>query len=167
MRIVAAPEKTRSSSATTITVTVTSTTSSAASVLLVPFPTFLPGSIKGGHGVMLASTDLRSNYILVTCDLVRIDFTVVVDVEKRKESLGILLHLLNRQAAVMVLVGLFEPVCQRIVFPTVRSERFAHRTNEQPSRTPWSGHRSGRSIGSRTSARNLNNREKQWSKDHR
>lgn len=83
---------------------------------------------------MLAGANLGGDDVLVASDLVRIDLAVVVDVQNCKEPLGVLLHLLNGQSPVMVLVGLLEPVSQRVIVAADRSEGFSHGADEQPSR---------------------------------
>ena len=65
--------------------------------------------------------------------LVGIDLAVMIDVENGKEALGILLHLGEREPAVMIAIGLREPVGERVVVTSCRTERLAHRADEHPA----------------------------------
>jgi hypothetical protein len=64
----------------------------------------------------------------VAGDFVRIDFTVVIDVKEGEESFRILLHLKERQPAIMVRIRPVEPVGEGIA--AVIAERLSHRTDE-------------------------------------
>src|SRR5579884_1354820 len=92
--------------------------------------------------------DLRSDDRFVPTDLVRIDLPIVVDVEGREESLGVLLHLLESEIAIVIPVGLLEPHLQGIP-STFGAERLAHRTDEKPPPVPrWGGRGlKGRRLG--------------------
>ena len=97
-----------------------------------------------GHLEMLAARDLGRDYSLVTGDLVGVDFPIMVDVQGGEESRGILLNFLEIQSAVMIPVGLAEPVGERVVVAPRWAERLAHRTNEHASMAGKGGGRSRR-----------------------
>lgn len=79
---------------------------------------------------MGAAPDLRGNQIFVSAYLVWIDFPVVIDVKHRKEAIRVLLHLVERQLAIVIAVSLSKPVNKRVVLAPIRAKRLAHRTDE-------------------------------------
>lgn len=83
------------------------------------------------HAEMRAALDFGSDDILVPGDFVRIDLAVMIDVKKREKALSILHHLVERQIAVMIPIGLREPVGERVVAAVTGAKWLAHGTDEQ------------------------------------
>ena len=87
--------------------------------------------VLGVHVGRLA-LDLWGDRGLVMCDLVGVDLTVVVEVERGEKTIRVLLHLVDGKEAVMIAVGLGEPVRQRVL-PT---EGLSHRADEESAVMP-------------------------------
>jgi hypothetical protein len=82
------------------------------------------------HCEMGGARDFRRDNGLISLDLVGIDLSIIIDVEKRIETVRVCLHLIKRKLAVMVAVGLLEPVGDA-VGAAIGSKGLAHGTDEQ------------------------------------
>jgi hypothetical protein len=127
-------------SATTLTATATRATTAAtpamtaAAISAASAPlTFVAGFGRCGelHRVSAAGSDLGGDDFLVAGDIVGIDFAIMIDVEKGEEAIRVALHLVEGQSAVMIAVGLGEPIGEAIVAAVARPKWLAHRADEQ------------------------------------
>jgi len=91
------------------------------------------------HRVVRTAPDLGRDHFLVMGGLVGIDLAVMIEVEHGEEPFGVLGELGDRQIAVMVGIGLVEPVGERVVAAVAGPERLAHRADEEAARVPDEG----------------------------
>ena len=82
---------------------------------------------------MGAAPNLRGNHVLVSGNLVRIDFPVMIDVKQRKKAIRVLLHLLEGKLTIVITVGLPKPIDECVVLAPVRAKWLAHGTDENAS----------------------------------
>jgi hypothetical protein len=121
--------------------TAASPVTTAAMSALASASLFLSVGCALGKGEAGTGPDLRSDHILVMFGLLGIDFPVVVGVEDSEEAIGVLLHLVGTDLAVMVAIGLPEPVSERVLAAHRGSERLAHRADEDAAKLMRAGWR--------------------------
>src|SRR3954453_17962094 len=88
---------------------------------------------RPGPPPLRSDLNLGSDVGFVLHELLRLDVSVVIQVELREEPIRVGLHLIERKKAVVVAVGLAKPFAERVLTDRSSAERLTHRTDERGS----------------------------------